>query len=86
MSGNNCLCEWIAVNHLIHNNEFALTVICNEWVSGNDCLGEWMSALIHSHPFTKVVIRNKRVREWIPSLVAIAKYSLADSDYTLLYN
>ena len=49
---NNCLCELIDVNDLIHNNQLAQTVIRNEWVSGNDCLGEWMTVneCTHSQP------------------------------------
>ena len=52
MSANNCLCELITVNDLIHNNQLAQTVIRNEWVFGNDCLGEWMAGneCTHSQP------------------------------------
>ena len=41
MSANNCLCELITVNDLIHNNQLAQTVIWNEWVSGNDWENGW---------------------------------------------
>ena len=52
MIENNCLCELISVNDLIHVSQFAQTVIRNEWVSGNDCLGEWMAVneCTHSQP------------------------------------
>ena len=52
MIENNCLCELISVNDLIHINRFAQMEIQNEWASGNDCMGEWMAVneCTHSQP------------------------------------